>query len=114
MTDDPYDNIPTLDDLEAAGADDWFTDAVAQQKKRNAELKAALGSETSSLRSERKSLEDLLNAPEQQPNLEDVPDLFAQERRDVAKNNAVASSLLGDLTAAQAEEIAKLKNLFGS
>lgn len=113
MSDDPYDNMPSLEDLQDAGATDWFSDAIAEQKKRNASLKAALGSETKSLKSERKSLEDLLNAPEQAPDLSDVPDIFAQERADVAKGNAAASSLLGDLKAAQDKEKAKLKDLFG-
>lgn len=112
MSDDPYDNLPSLEDLQAAGATDWFSDAIAEQKKRNASLKAALGAETNTLKSERKSLEELLNAAAQQPSQEEVPDLFAEERANVAKGNAAASSLLGDLKAAQAKETARLKNLF--
>lgn len=112
MSDDPYDNMPSLEDLQAAGATDWFSDAIAEQKKRNASLKAALGAETSSLKSERKSLEELMNDAVQQPSPEDVPDLFAEERADVAKGNAAAGSLLDDLKAAQAREKAKLKDLF--
>jgi hypothetical protein len=113
MDSDPYDNMPSLEDLKTSGATDWFSDSLAQQKKRNAALKAALGGETETIRAERESLKNFIeNPPEEAP--EDVPpDLFAAERAQTAKQNEALSGMMGDLNKAQAAEKEMLKNLFG-
>lgn len=113
MDTDPYsDELPSLEDLQKAGATDWLTDALAAQRKQNASLLAALGGESEALDAERQSLEGLLELPPEE-NLEDQPpDLFAAERAEAEKKKASLSGLLGDLEASQRAEKERLKKLF--
>ena len=66
MTFDPYGDSPSKEDLKKAGADDWFSDALAQQKKKDAALLAALGGESKSLKKQQQELQNLLEIPPSQ------------------------------------------------
>lgn len=113
MSDDPYDNMPSLEDLKEAGATEWFSESLAQQKKRNEALKASLGGETASLKAERENLKNLLKKPPKEEDKDRPPDLFAAERAKGAKEKDALSGLLGDLDKSKAAEKEMLKNLFG-
>lgn len=116
MSDDPYDNMPSLEDLEESGATGWFSDALEQQKKRNASLKAALGTETDSLKSERDELRSILENPPESKEGQDEPvlDLFAAEREAAAKAKNPFASLTEDLKASKSQDKKLLDDLFGS
>lgn len=113
MSIDPYDNMPSKEDLRTSGAADWLNDVVAEQKKRQAALKAALGGEKAALQAQRQDLENLLNLPPEEVLEEGIPDLFASERQQVAKKKAQLSALVDDLGSSKAAEKAVLKDLFG-
>jgi hypothetical protein len=109
---DPYDNLPTLEDLKETGAADWAHGVFSEQRKKDAPLKRSLDKERKNLRSERKELEALLAVPSLEPD-DTPPDFFAAERADAAQQRAALSGLLGDLDEKARAEKAMLKNLFG-
>lgn len=113
MTFDPYDNLPGKEDLEKAGAADWLSDALSEQKKKDAALRASLNKETGRLKARKKDLESLLELPPLEQAEDDTPDIFAAEKAQVAKKNASLSSLVGDLENSKAAEKEMLKKLFG-
>ena len=113
MTFDPYDNLPGKEDLEKAGAADWLSEALSEQRKKDAALRASLNKETGSLKAEKRNLESLLELSPLDQAEEYTPDLFAAEKAQVAKKNASLSSLVGDLKNSKAAEKEMLKKLFG-
>ncbi len=113
MNSDPYDNMPSIEELKASGATDWFSDAFAEQKKRNAELKAALGGDAEAIRAERETLKAFIAKPDQEKPTDDSLDLFAAERVQTAKQKDALSGMMGELEKAAAAEKEMLKNLFG-
>lgn len=113
MAEDPYKNMPSREELEAAGATDWLSETLAEQQKRDASLKAALGGETKSLKAKKKDLRGVLELPPDTDPEEEVPDLLAQERAEVAGKASELSGLMGDLSEKRAAEKDLLKNLFG-
>ena len=109
---DPYEEMPSFEDLKKSGTADWLTDALAEQQKKNASLLAALGGESEALAAERQNLEGLLNLPPEENPTEDTPDLFAAERAEAEKRKASLDGLFGDLQASQKAEQERLKKLF--
>lgn len=109
---DPYGDMPSMEDLKKSGTADWLTDALAEQKKKNASLLAALGGEAQTLDAQKKDLQGLLELPPEENPDDDVPDIFAAERAESEKRKASLSGLLGDLEAAQKAEKERLKKLF--
>lgn len=114
MTFDPYESLPSRDDIKKSGAEDWITDAFKKQKKEQDALLAALGGETETLKKNKKGLEGLLDLPPLTPEDEEyTPDIFAAERKNAEKKKNDLSGLVGDLEESQAAEKEMLKNLFG-
>ncbi len=105
--------MSSREELEAAGAADWFSDSIAEQKKRNAELRSNLGQETGSLRAEKNQLQDLLQLPPDLDPEEPIPDLFASERAEVRKQSSALSSMNREVKLSRDADRELLKNLFG-
>lgn len=112
MTFDPYADMPSQADLKKAGATDWFSDALAQQKKKNDALLAALGGESDSLKKQKNELQSLLELPPEESPDEETPDIFAAERAQSEKQKASLAGLFGDLEESRKAEQERLKKLF--
>jgi hypothetical protein len=109
---DPYEDISD-EELQATGATDWFSDTLAEQQKRNAQLKSALGQDTGSVRAKKQQLKKLLDLPARQNPEEPAPDLFAAERTAAQKKRSALSSIVDELEQSRAAEKELLKDLFG-
>lgn len=105
--------MPSREELEAAGAIDWFSDSVAEQKKRNAELRSNLGKETGSIRAEKNQLKDLLQLPPDLDPEDPIPDLFASERDEARKQASALTSMNREIKQSRDADKELLKNLFG-
>ena len=109
---DPYGDMPSFEDLKKSGTADWLTDAMAEQKKKNASLLAALGGESEALAAERQNLEGLLELPVEELPGEETPDLFAAERAEAEKRRASLDGIFGDLEASRKAEQERLRKRF--
>lgn len=115
MSFDPYESLPSREDIKKSGAEDWITDAFKKQKQEQDALLAALGGETDKLKAEKKGLEGLLELPPETPEDDEyTPDIFAAERESAQKKKNALSGLVGDLEKSKAAEKEMLKNLFGN
>lgn len=112
MARDPYEDVGA-EELEASGASGWFSESLAEQKKRQAELRSKLGEDTASIKNTKEKLKGLLALPPLPDSEEPAPDLFASERLAAKKKDADLGTFLGDFRDAQAAEKKSLKNLFG-
>ncbi len=113
MARDPYDD-PSDEELEASGANDWFSDSLAQQAKRDAQLKAGLNPDTRSVKKGKEQLRSLLELPPDLNPEEPAPDLFANEREAARKGNSSLSSLMGDLNESRNADQDLLRDMFGA
>jgi hypothetical protein len=111
---DPYADLPEKDDPAAAKATDWFQDSLAQQRRKDAELRSNLGKDAGALKARnRRLVEGLMDMPPELDPEEPAPDLFATERAEARKKNSALSSIVDDLEDTRAAERALLKDLFG-
>lgn len=110
---DPYEDMPSLEELEASGAADWIKESLGEQRELDAKLKKHLDGEKRSIKSEKTRLHHMLELPPDLDPEEPAPDLFAQERDKVRKERGKLPSLLGDLQESQKAEKDLLKDLFG-
>jgi hypothetical protein len=112
LTFDPYGEMPSMEDLKKAGAADWLSDALSEQRKKDASLLAGLGGVSETLDAQKKDIQGLLELPPEENPDEETPDLFAAERAAEEKRKASLSGLLGDLQESQKAEKERLKKLF--
>lgn len=113
MARDPYEE-PSDEELEAAGANDWFSDSLARQAQRDARLKAGLNPDTRSVKKGKEQLRSLLELPPDLNPEEPAPDLFASEREAARRGNSSLSSLMGDLEDSRTADQDLLRDMFGA
>ena len=115
MARDPYQDEPSAEELAAAaGAGDWFNESLAEQRKRDAKLKANLGQDATLIKAgKNKLMKDFMDLPPDTDPEAPPPDLFASERAAGRKKNADLSSIMGDLESGRKADKDLLKDLFG-
>lgn len=108
-----YENPPSRRQLKKSGTEDWFNDAIAEQKRRDDALAGVFGEVAGDLD---RSKSDLLSAfselPEEEDPEEPAPDLFSNERDSVEQKRAQAQGMFAESEETRAEK-ERLRNLFG-
>ena len=110
---DPYEDMPSLEEIEASGAADWIKESLGDQRARDAGLKKQLKGETGSIRSEKDALQRMLQLPPDLDPEEPAPDLFASERDKARRERGKLPSLFDDLKECQKADKDLLKDIFG-
>ncbi len=110
---DPYEDMPSREELEASGATDWIKESLGEQRELDAKLKKQLKGEKHSIKSEKSRLHRMLELPPDLEPEDSAPDLFAQERDKARKERGELPSLFDDLQESQKAEKDLLKDLFG-
>ena len=111
---DPYENMPSREELEASGAADWINDSLGEKRQLDAQLKKALKGDVGSLKSQKNDLQKMLQLPPDLNPDEPAPDLFAQERDKARRERGNLPSLANDLKQSRQADKDLLKDLFGN
>ncbi len=111
---DPYEDMPSREELEASGAADWINDSLGEKRQLDAQLKKALKGDVGSVKSQKNELQKMLQLPPDLNPDEPAPDLFAQERDKARRERGSLPSLADDLKQSRKAEKDLLKDLFGN
>ena len=111
---DPYENMPSREELEASGAADWINDSLGEKRQLDAQLKKALKGDVGSVKSQKNDLQKMLQLPPDLNPDEPAPDLFAQERDKAHRERGNLPSLANDLKQSRQADKDLLKDLFGN
>lgn len=104
---------PSDEELDASGANDWFSDSLALQAERDARLRAGLQQDTRLVREGKDQLRSLLELPPELDPEEPALDLFASEREAARRGTSSLSSMMGELKEKQSADQELLRDLFG-
>lgn len=93
----------------------WLSEDLAEQEKRNKELRKNLHGDTSSIAKQKAELSDILSMNDlpEPDDEEPIPDLFAAEREAKAAEQAGWDSFGSELSARKASEKQLAQELFG-
>lgn len=109
----PYEDMPSREELEASGAADWIKESLGEQLALDAKLKKQLKGETRSIKAEKSQLHQLLELPPDLDPEEPAPDLFATEREKAKKERGQLPSLFDDLAQSRKADKNLLDDFFG-
>lgn len=96
--------------------DDWLTQSLAAQAKRDRELKQKLAQDTDGVRKQKQALAsilDLSDLPEPDDE-EPIPDLFAEERLEAQRRQSELTDFGNDADSRRQSDLELARNLFGT